>query len=143
MTGTSFIASGVIHWDVLWLAVPVGLITVAILHANNVRDIETDHRAGIHTFPLLTGRRFGAWLYAFEVIFPFLWLLGLMAFGVEPWWLLTAFVALPVAIGNARTILAYEQGGQASYADLDEKTAKLQLLFSVLLILGLVISRIV
>lgn len=143
MTGTSFIASGVIHWDVLWLAVPVGLITVAILHANNVRDIETDHRAGIHTFPLLTGRRFGAWLYAFEVIFPFLWLLGLMDFGVEPWWLLTAFVALPVAIGNARTILAYEQGGQASYADLDEKTAKLQLLFSVLLILGLVISSIV
>ena len=143
MAGTSFIVSGSIHWHVLWLAVPVGLITVAILHANNVRDIETDSRAGISTFPMLTGRRFGARLYAFEVLFPFVWLLILMAFRIEPWWLLIAFVALPVALKNARTMLAYEQGGKESYAALDEKTAQLQLLFSLLLIVALAISRIV
>ena len=56
MMGTSFIASGTIHWPVLWLAVPVGLITIAILHVNNTRDIETDQRAGIRTFSMLTGR---------------------------------------------------------------------------------------
>ena len=143
MAGTSFIVSGAIHWHVLWLAVPVGLITVAILHANNVRDIETDSRAGISTFPMFTGRRFGARLYAFEVLFPFVWLLILMAFRIEPWWLLIAFVALPVALKNARTMLAYEQGGKESYAALDEKTAQLQLLFSLLLIVALAISRIV
>ena len=137
MTGTSFIASGTIHWDVLWLSIPIGLITVGILHTNNIRDIETDHRAGIHTFPLLTGRQFGAWLYAFEVIFPFLWLLGLMAFKVETWWLGLAFLALPVAVKNARTMLAYKSGGKESYATLDERTAQLQLMFSLLLIIGL------
>ena len=142
MTGTSFIVSGAIQWDVLWLAVPVGLITVGILHANNVRDIETDQRAGIQTFPLLTGRSFGAWLYAFEVIFPFLWLVALMAFRLEPWWLGTSFLAMPVAIKNARTMLAYKRGGKESYARLDEQTAKLQLMFSLLLILGLVLSRV-
>ena len=141
MTGTSFIVTGEILWDVLWLAVPVGLITVAILHANNVRDIETDQRAGINTFPMLTGRRFGAWLYAAEVIVPFLWLVGLMIARVEPWWLGTAFLAMPVAVKNARTMLAYERGGKASYASLDEKTAQLQLLFSLLLIIGLTLSR--
>ena len=98
MSGTSFIVSGAIHWNVLWLALPVGLITVAILHANNVRDIETDQRANIHTFPMLTGRRFGTWLYAFEVLLPFFWLLGLMIARVEPWWLGTAFLAMPVAV---------------------------------------------
>ena len=142
MTGTSFIVSGAIHWAVLWLAVPVGLITVGILHANNVRDIETDQRAGIQTFPLLTGRRFGAWLYAFEVIFPFLWLVALMVLRIEPWWLGTAFLAMPVAVRNARTMLSYEQGGKASYAQLDEQTAQLQLMFSFLLILGLVLCRV-
>ena len=141
MTGTSFIVSGAIHWNVLWLAVPVGLITVAILHANNVRDIETDNRAGISTFPMFTGRSVGAKLYAFEVLFPFLWLIGLMAFGIEPLWLLIAFAALPVAFGNARTILDYERGGKESYANLDERTAKLQLLFSLLLTIALVISK--
>lgn len=141
MTGTSFVVSGAIHWEVLWLAVPVGLITVGILHANNVRDIETDQRAGIHTFPLLTGRRFGAWLYAFEVLLPFLWLVALMVFRLEPWWLGTAFLAMPVAVKNARTMLAYEQGGKESYARLDERTAQLQLMFSLLLIVGLVLAR--
>ena len=140
MTGTSFIISGSIHWHVLWLAVPVGLITVAILHANNVRDIETDSRAKIRTFPILTGRRFGAWLYAAEVLVPFLWLIGLMIARIEPWWLGVAFLAMPVAVQNARTILNYEQGGQASYANLDERTAKLQLMFSLLLIIGFVLS---
>ncbi|MBO4801213.1 MAG: prenyltransferase [Bacteroidaceae bacterium] len=140
MIGTSFIASGAIRWEVLWLALPVGLITVAILHANNVRDIETDSRAGIHTFPMMTGRRFGAGLYAFEVLFPFVWLVGLMAFDLEPWWLLTAFVALPVAVKNARVMLAYKQGGKASYANLDEKTAQLQLMFSLLLVVGFILS---
>lgn len=143
MTGTSYIVSGSIHWHVLWLAVPVGLITVAILHANNVRDIETDQRAGIQTFPLLTGRSFGAKLYAFEVLFPFLWLFGLMAFRIEPWWLLSAFVALPVAFKNARTMLDYEQGGKESYANLDERTAQLQLMFSLLIVVGLALSVVV
>ena len=141
MSGTSFIVSGTIHWNVLWLALPVGLITVAILHANNVRDIETDQRANIHTFPMLTGRRFGTWLYAFEVLLPFFWLLGLMIARVEPWWLGTAFLAMPVAVKNAHTILAYERGGKESYANLDELTAKLQLMFSFLLILGLALNK--
>lgn len=143
MTGTSFIATGAIRWEVLWLAVAVGLITVGILHTNNVRDIETDQRAGITTFPMLTGRRFGAALYAIEVILPFLWLVGLMIARVEPWWLGIAFLAMPVAVRNARTMLSYEQGGKESYAALDEKTAQLQLLFSLLLILGLVLSRLI
>ena len=141
MLGTTFICSGNVVPQVLWLAVPVGSITVAILHANNVRDIETDSRAGISTFPMFTGRSVGAKLYAFEVLFPFLWLFGLMAFHIEPWWLLIAFAALPVAFGNARTILDYEQGGKESYANLDERTAKLQLLFSLLLTIALVISK--
>lgn len=142
MIGTSFIVTGQIHWPVLWLSVPVGLITVAILHANNVRDIETDQRAGIHTFPMLTGRRVGAWLYAAEVLVPFLWLVGIMVARIEPWWLGTAFLAMPVAVKNARTMLSYERGGKASYANLDELTAKLQLLFSILLVIGLILSRI-
>ena len=141
MTGTSYIISGAIHWHVLWLAVPVGLITVAILHANNVRDIETDRRAAIRTFPMLTGRPFGAWLYAAEVMVPFLWLIGLMVARIEPWWLGVAFLAMPVAVQNARTMLAYEQGGKESYANLDERTAKLQLMFSLLLIVGFILSR--
>lgn len=142
MIGTSFIASGAIHWDVLWLAVPVGCITDAILHVNNTRDIETDRRAGIHTFALLTGRTFAAGFYVFEMILPYVWLAALVLFGITPWTVLFTLLSLPVAIQNVRTMLSYRQNGLAAIARLDERTAQLQLLFSVLLMGGLVLSRI-
>ena len=73
--GTTFVLTGAIHWNVLWIALPVCLVTMAILHVNNVRDIETDRDAGITTFPMLTGRKFGASLYYFEILFPYIWIL--------------------------------------------------------------------
>ncbi len=140
MLGTSLIVSGQIHWDVLWLAIPVGLITVAILHVNNVRDIVTDKRAGIQTFPMLTGRDFGIWLYAFEVLFPYVWLLCLAFFGIASWWILVALLSLPIAIGNVRAIMIYKKQNNDMCARLDEKTAQLQLLFSLLMIIGMSLS---
>ena len=55
MLGTSFVATGQVQPDVLVLSVPVGLITVGILHSNNTRDIEQDKRAGIKTFAMCVG----------------------------------------------------------------------------------------
>ena len=140
MLGTSLIVSGSLHWSVLWLAVPVGLITVAILHVNNVRDIVTDKRAGIKTFPMLTGRNFGISLYAFEVLFPYVWLLGLAVCGVASWWLLIALLSLPIALGNVRAIMLFKKQNNDMCARLDEKTAQLQLIFSLLMIIGMTLS---
>ncbi len=141
MLGTSLIVTGHLCWDALWLSVPVGLITVAILHVNNVRDIATDSRAGIKTFPILTGRNFGIWLYVFEVIFPFIWLLFLVLSGISSCWLLMAILALPVAIKNVRSIIEYKRLGNDSCARLDERTAQLQMLFSLLMIVGMILSK--
>lgn len=143
MVGTSFIASGAIQWDVLWLAVPVGSITVAILHVNNTRDIKTDRRAGISTFAMLTGRSFATGMYVFEVIMPYVWLAALVGFGLCPWTALLTLLSLPVAIGNARTMLSYSKVGIEAIARLDERTAQLQLLFSVLLMGGLALSLLI
>ncbi len=38
------------------LAVPVGLLATAILMVNNVRDLETDRRAGKRTLAVRLGR---------------------------------------------------------------------------------------
>lgn len=141
MMGTSFIASGTIHWAVLWLAVPVGLITIAILHVNNTRDIETDRRAGIRTFSMLTGRAFAAGVYCFEVLFPYLWVLGLCLFGMTSWWTMLCWLSLPLALKNTRTMMGYKQGGIESIARLDEGTAQLQMAFSVTLIIGLILTH--
>ena len=128
---------------------PVGSITVAILHVNNTRDIETDTRARIRTFAILTGRPFAAWMYVFELVLPYCWIAatavvaarvdatGLAA--VSPW-CLTTLATLPVAWRNIRTMLSYRKAGIAAIAHLDEATAQLQLMFSLTLIAGLALS---
>lgn len=68
--GTAYVASGHWCWTALWLALPLGLITVAILHANNTRDIETDGQAGITTLAMRLGGRMSAWVYRAEVLSP-------------------------------------------------------------------------
>lgn len=137
MTGTSFIVTGQIHYDVLWMSIPVGLITIAILHANNFRDVPTDKRAGIHTLPMLTGSAVGRVMYALEVIVPYVWLVGMAVCRIVTPWILISLLTLPLAVQNARNIYSAEP---KRYQTIDEHTAKLQLAFSMLCILGMYIS---
>ena len=140
MIGTTFICTGNVVTEVLWLAVPVGSITVAILHANNARDIETDRRANIRTFALLTGRPFAINVYLFEMILPYLWLLITTVLGYVSPWALVTFITLPIAISNSKQMLSCKTKGIEAIATLDEATAKLQLAFSMTLALGLIVE---
>lgn len=143
MLGTTFICSGNIVPEVLWLAVPVGSITVAILHANNTRDIETDTRAGIQTFPILTSRSAAIRIYVFWIIVPYLWLLVMtLLHFVSPWTLVT-FISLPMSLSNCKQMISCEKEGIKAIATLDEATAKLQLAFSLTLAIGLVIEALI
>lgn len=47
--GTFFVAVGAYDPQSLLMILPIGLITVAILHANNTRDVKTDLQAGLGT----------------------------------------------------------------------------------------------
>lgn len=138
--GTVYVATGFIIWDVLWVAVPVGLITVAILHANNTRDIKTDGRASIKTLAMELGGKASIYLYCAEVLFPFGWIIGCAVTGTFPWWTLLVWLALIPAVGNVRIMSQFSRKGVAAIANLDEMTAKLQLLFSLLFALSFVIA---
>lgn len=138
--GTCYAATGVVDWNVLWIALPVGLITVAILHANNTRDIRTDARARIQTLAMKLGGKPSAYLYCAEILFPFGWLAGLIAAGTLPLWTLLVALALFPAIGNVRMVSRFAAKGEAAIATLDEMTAKLQLLFSLLFALSFFIA---
>ncbi len=130
--GVSYITVGRFLPDLLLIIVPVGLITVAILHANNTRDIETDIRAKISTLAMRLGKKADVYLYIFEVIFPFLWIMVCAVLGYFPWWSLLTMLGLLPAIANARAMLRLPKEGICAISNLDEKTAKLQLLFSLL-----------
>ena len=139
--GTSYAVTGAIDWNVLLIALPVGLITDGILHSNNIRDMRTDRRAGIRTMAMGIGLQAATCLYCFEMIFPYVWIAILSMMGWLPVYTLSVLLTLVLAISNAKIMKNSVEGGVEMIADLDVKTANLQLFFSVLLALSLFAAK--
>lgn len=139
--GTAYVTTGVIDWNVLWIAVPVGLITDGILHSNNTRDMVPDKRANIKTLAMGLGAKASAALYAFEVVFPFAWIAVCSMLGIMPMSTIICFLTLPIAMGCGQTMIKATKTGSNIIGDLDVRTANLQLLFSVLLSVALIVSK--
>ena len=141
--GTSYAATGAIDWSVLIVALPVGLITDGILHSNNTRDMVPDKRAQIKTLAMGLGTKVSSVMYSFEVLFPFVWIVACVVMKVMPWPALAALVAFPIALGCSKTMLRAPKEGAEVILDLDQRTAQLQMVFSLLLSIAFVISKLV
>ena len=139
--GTAYVTTGIVEWSVLWIALPVGLITDGILHSNNTRDMVPDKRAEIKTLAMGLGLKASAVMYGFEVLFPFAWIAVCSILGIMPLSTIIIFLTLPVAMGCSQTMMKSVKGGESIIADLDVRTANLQLMFSVLLSAALIASK--
>jgi 1,4-dihydroxy-2-naphthoate octaprenyltransferase len=128
--GTSYVAPGSIAEKVLWLILPIGLITVGILHINNARDIEHDKRAGIKTFAMLIGKRASVYIYIAELILPFVCIVVGILCKAMPAGAVAVLITLKPAIDNCRAMLKLPTEGMKAVTGVDENTAKLQLAFS-------------
>src|SRR5947209_14081182 len=71
VVGSYFVQTEDLRWEAFALAVPVGLLAAAILVVNNVRDIETDRRAGKRTLAVKLGRERARRLYAAMIAVAF------------------------------------------------------------------------
>ncbi|MBA3821700.1 MAG: 1,4-dihydroxy-2-naphthoate polyprenyltransferase, partial [Deltaproteobacteria bacterium] len=102
VAGSYFAQTEELAWEALVLAVPVGLLASAILVVNNVRDLETDRRAGKRTLAVRLGRErvrglFVAMIAGAFATAPLPWLFG----SLSPW-LLLCWLALPLALPLVR-----------------------------------------
>jgi 1,4-dihydroxy-2-naphthoate polyprenyltransferase len=127
-----------LEWQALVLAVPVGLLASAILVVNNVRDLETDRRAGKRTLAVRMGRERTRVLYVVMVAGAFVtaqlpWVLD----SLSPW-LLLSLLAVPLAVPVIRTVRTRTDGPALNGAL--GGTGKLQLAFCLLLSAGILAS---
>ncbi len=138
--GTTFATISEYYYPALVLALPIGLITVAILHVNNTRDIESDRAAGIRTLAMLLGLKASVQLYAFEVLFPFVAVIATIMCGWLPWYSVIVLFALPKAWKCARVVLDSPKKGMETLVMHDAATSQLQLMFSLLLAVSLFVG---
>jgi 1,4-dihydroxy-2-naphthoate octaprenyltransferase len=136
VTGSYYVHAERLPGEALLLAVPVGLLASAILVVNNVRDLETDRRAGKRTLAVRLGRERTRALYAAMLAVAFLALVPL-AFAIGAWVLLAALAA-PLAARLVQTVRTHADGPTLN--DVLARTGLLQLVFCVLLSAGILLS---
>ncbi len=138
--GICYVGTGSYHTETLLYCLPYGLHIVAILHANNTRDIENDSRAGLSTISGMVGLRASQWIYLAEITVPYLLVVVFWLFCGLSWCLLLTLLSLPVAIKNIRTMMAARDADVAAIARLDQSTAQYQFLFGLLYALGFIVG---
>ena len=119
------------------VAVPVGLLSAAILMVNNIRDIDTDRRAGKRTLAVRLGRHRAIGLFGWTLWLALGSVVGL-AFGEGEPWLALPVLAMPLAPPLQRTV-ATRTDGPALNAAL-ARTGLLLAVFSLLLSAGLLLA---
>jgi 1,4-dihydroxy-2-naphthoate octaprenyltransferase len=122
----------------LGLSISVGFLATAILVVNNVRDIETDRRAGKMTSAVRMGRANAIDLYRLLVVGAFVVLPISLWAGEASAWGLLGLLAAPLAAKPMR-VLASHSDGPALNAVL-AATGALLGVFSILVTAGLLIS---
>jgi len=135
--GTYYVQALAVSAAAWWAAVPLGLLSTAILVVNNLRDIDTDRAAGKKTLAVRLGRRGAQIEYllllgASYLVPPLMWGLGLAS-----GWIMLSWLSLPTAWPLVRFIL-HEKGRPLNKALAG--TARLELLFGVFFALGLIFS---
>jgi 1,4-dihydroxy-2-naphthoate polyprenyltransferase len=138
VAGSFFVQAETLVWEAFALAVPVGLLAAAVLVVNNVRDIDTDRRAGKRTLAVRLGRDrtrslYAAMIYVAFLLTPITWLFGPLSA-----WVLLPLLSLPLAAPIVRTVRTHVDGPSLNAAL--AQTGRLELIFCVLLSAGLLLS---
>jgi 1,4-dihydroxy-2-naphthoate octaprenyltransferase len=134
VAGTHYVQTLSLSPLALAASLPVGALATAILVVNNLRDVETDARAGKRTLAVRIGPRWtrieftGLLVFAYALL-PDFWLLGAASA-----WVLLPLLTLPRAVILCRTL-----AGAADGPTLNETlaaTAQLAFGFSLLFAVG-------
>jgi 1,4-dihydroxy-2-naphthoate polyprenyltransferase len=133
--GTTFAQTGWVEPLAVAASVPIGLLIVAILVVNNLRDLAGDAAVGKRTLAVLLGDRATRLLYVGSFVVAFAVVAGIGAARPAAW---LALLAVPLAVPPARTVLTGGRGPALIGAL--QGTGVLTLATGVLLAAGLALS---
>jgi 1,4-dihydroxy-2-naphthoate octaprenyltransferase len=150
--GAYYVQSSALSWiPVIW-AIPMSMLVIAILHANNWRDIQSDKEIKIFTIANLLGdknslRYYGILIYGpfalvlLLILIPFLLVPEMTAM---PFTFLITMAALPLAFKVWRKALNRKTPAQPlDFIALDGASAQLNLLFGSLCTLALILQAVI
>ena len=136
--GSYYVLSGEVSWRSFGVALPLALLVTAILHGNNLADVESDRAAGKITVANSVSRGVGNLEYIGLVYGAWVALIGLVLTNTDLWPTLIAFGALPAGLRAVR--LYVTETAQPILRRGVRLSAGLHLRFGLLMVVGLVIA---
>jgi 1,4-dihydroxy-2-naphthoate octaprenyltransferase len=138
----AYLAQGLpFSWHVVWVSLPIGFLVAAILHANDIRDIESDSQSGIATASSFGGRKIAAVEYYLLLAGAYLSVIIMVAYNILAPWSLLVFITVPIALKLIKIIRPDTDSANPALATADVQTAQFHFLFGVLLAISLIISK--
>lgn len=141
--GTVYVMTGQLIWPILLVVAPTGLLIVAILHANNTRDMLQDKAAGIKTQAMNLGLEGSQVMYQTLLLVAYLLIAVAVMIGLLHPLAFLVLLSFPIAIKNIKLMKTATLNDLAIIQFLDTHTAKLVLMFSLLLVAANFIAGIV
>lgn len=138
VVGSYYVQTESWDWAPFVASVPIGLLVAAILHANNVRDIENDRRNNKWTLAALAGRPLADYEYLALMLGGYAVVVAMTVGGAAPWPVLLTLLTLPIALRLVRF-----EARQTSPRALNlvlAQTAGLHMLFGALLAFGFALA---
>jgi 1,4-dihydroxy-2-naphthoate octaprenyltransferase len=130
--GSAYVQLVRLPWLAVAAAVPVGLLACAILLVNNLRDVDSDAQVGKRTLAVRVGRARTKQLYRASIVVA---MLAVVALAPKAPAVLLALLTVPLAVVPLRIVASRTDPPSLVQALI--ATGRLQLVFSVLLAVGL------
>jgi 1,4-dihydroxy-2-naphthoate polyprenyltransferase len=142
VNGSYYVQLEELAWLPFGLSISVGALATAILVVNNVRDIDTDRRAGKNTLAVRLGRERTRRLYVALLVLAYALLpVTLLIADHEPgrrWYAMLGYLSIPLALWAAGPVLTRTDGPTLNGAL--ARTGGLLAAFSLLVSAGLLIG---
>ena len=134
--GTYLVMTNMLSWKILPIAAAPGLLIVAVLHANNTRDIMHDSISKIKTTAMLLGIKGSIVYYTALLIGAYLLIAVCVIFGIQHPLSLIIFLSFPIAWKSIKQMSKADKDKPENIQSLDEVTAQLVMVFMLLLVVG-------
>ena len=138
--GAYFVQTGSFSWTPILFSLPLAFLVDAVLHGNNLRDIENDKVVNIKTVPIILGEEKAKKVYYGLIFSAYISQVLLIIFANLPFYTLISLLSLPLAIKLLKMVKNKEETDKKVFALIDMYTSQFHLLYGVLLIAGLFVS---
>lgn len=141
--GAYIVQTGQFSWLPVVLSTPIGLLIIAILHSNNIRDMKFDDAFGVKTIPILIGQKMSIYMYDVLLISAYASIILFVVFKLLPWPALLNLITLPTALKLVKMLKTIPDEKLPRW-ELGTKhnimTAQFNMQFGLMLNLGLLIA---